>query len=363
MISGTLENPQPVEREGAVIGMTIDQLIERKSAEQTITTPVETPVEQPVQTASTVETPVEQPQPTQAEIDYIALFKEKTGIDFESVDQIKEALQPKKNDLDEAPQDVKEYINWRKAGGDPTKFFQEKATDYSKLADVDVVRLAIKQKNPNYSDQLVEDIIAEQYATDYVAEEGDDVPRNVRIAQQKLAADAVQYREELNKSRIDFSQHFVNKEILELKEKQEKEQQFIKEFAEKASSVPLDKIEAVAELTDENGEKYSIDFAYNVPSELQKAVKEYIVNPSKLAEKHSKDGVLDMQSLGKDLVWLDPKVRQAYANDVAKVAIERFMKSLRNSTLNPVASPRVNIPQGEDVAGNREAFLRSRGIK
>lgn len=352
----------PVVREDVAVGLTSEQMNERLAAQAQATTPA-------AETTATVETtPAAEVTPTADVVDtpdVISLLKNQ-GLEFESLDDIKAAFEakrnPAKNEFDEAPEDVKEYLNWRKAGGNPEDFYKEKGTDYSKMNDIEVLKLSLKKQNPNYSDTLINDIVTEKYQLDNDYEEGDDIPRNIRIAREMAAADAVAAREELNKSRIDFSKPFVPKEVAEMQKQREQNEKQLNEFKSKVASISLESLNEKVELTDEKGEKFSVDFKYSVPTDLQTALKDYIVNPSKLAEKFSNGSELDMAKLGEALAWSDPRIRQAFANDAAKIAVENFMKNIKNTQLhNP--QPTAFAVKGEDVDANRKAFATSRGIK
>jgi len=364
----SLETVEPVVREDVAVGLTSEQMNERLAAHSQATTPAaET-------TTATVETV--NPQPAAegtpaAEVtvestpDVLSLLKGQ-GLEFESLDDIKAAFEAKRNpvksDFDEAPEDVKEYLNWRKAGGNPEDFYKEKGTDYSKMNDIEVLKLSLKKQNPNYSDTLINDIVTEKYQLDNEYEEGDDIPRNIRIAREMAAADAVAAREELNKTRIDFSKPFIPKEVAEMQKIKEQNEKQLNEFKSKVASISLESLNEKVELTDEKGEKFSVDFKYSVPTDLQTALKDYIVNPSKLAEKFSNGSELDMAKLGEALAWSDPRIRQAFANDAAKIAVENFMKGIKNTQPhNP--QPTAFAVKGEDVDANRQAFAKSRGIK
>jgi hypothetical protein len=357
----SLETVEPVVREDVAVGLTFEQMNERLAAQSQATTPA-------AETAA-VETPTVETQPTtEAAVDtpdVISLLKNQ-GLEFESLDDIKAAFEakrnPVKNEFDEAPEDVKEYLNWRKAGGNPEDFYKEKGTDYSKMNDIEVLKLNLKKQNPNYSDTLINDIVTEKYQLDQEFEEGDDIPRNIRIAREMAAADAVAAREELNKTRIDFSKPFIPKEVAEMQKIKEQNEKQLNEFKSKVASISLENLNEKVELTDEKGEKFSVDFKYSVPTDLQTALKDYIVNPSKLAEKFSNGSELDMAKLGEALAWSDPRIRQAFANDAAKIAVENFMKSIKNTQPhNP--QPTAYAVKGEDVDANRQAYAKSRGIK
>jgi hypothetical protein len=358
----SLETVEPVVREDVAVGLTSEQMNERLAAQSQATTPA-------AETAA-VETPTVETQPTtEATVDtapdVISLLKNQ-GLEFESLDDIKAAFEakrnPVKNEFDEAPDDVKEYLNWRKAGGNPEDFYKEKGTDYSKMNDIEVLKLSLKKQNPNYSDTLINDIVTEKYQLDQEFEEGDDIPRNIRIAREMAAADAVAAREELNKTRIDFSKPFIPKEVAEMQKIKEQNEKQLNEFKSKVASISLENLNEKVELTDEKGEKFSVDFKYSVPTDLQTALKDYIVNPSKLAEKFSNGSELDMAKLGEALAWSDPRIRQAFANDAAKIAVENFMKSIKNTQPhNP--QPTAYAVKGEDVDANRQAYAKSRGIK
>ena len=69
-----------------------------------------------------------------------------------------------------------------------------------------------------------------------------------------------------------------------------------------------------------------------------------------------------MTKLGEALAWSDPRIRQAFANDAAKIAVENFMKGIKNTQPhNP--QPTAFAVKGENVDANRQAFAKSRGIK
>lgn len=355
----------PVVREDVAVGLTAEQMNERLAAKPQATTAAEAAPVVVENTATENQPPAAEHEAVVEAPDVISLLKSQ-GLEFESLDDIKAAFEARKNpvksEFDEAPEDVKEYLNWRKAGGNPEDFYKEKGTDYSKMNDIEVLKLSLKKQNPNYSETLINDIVTEKYQLDHQVEEGEDLPRNIRIAREMAAADAVAAREELNKSRIDFSKPFVPKELVDLQNQREQNEKQLNEFKSKVASISLESLNEKVELTDEKGEKFSVDFKYSVPTDLQTALKDYIVNPSKLAEKFSNGGELDMSKLGEALAWSDPRIRQAFANDAAKIAVENFMKSIKNAQPNN-PQPTAFAVKGEDVDANRQAFAKARGIK
>lgn len=361
----SLETVEPVVREDVAVGLTSEQMNERLAAQSQATTPAAETTTATVETTPAAEVITEAEVTVENTPDVLSLLKGQ-GLEFESLDDIKAAFEakrnPAKNEFDEAPEDVKEYLNWRKAGGNPEDFYKEKGTDYSKMNDIEVLKLNLKKQNPNYSDTLINDIVTEKYQLDHEVEEGEELPRNIRIAREMAAADAVAAREELNKTRIDFSKPFIPKEVAEMQKIKEQNEKQLNEFKSKVASISLESLNEKVELTDEKGEKFSVDFKYSVPTDLQTALKDYIVNPSKLAEKFSNGSELDMAKLGEALAWSDPRIRQAFANDAAKIAVENFMKGIKNTQPhNP--QPTAFAVKGEDVDANRQAFAKSRQLK
>ena len=120
---------------------------------------------------------------------------------FNSDDDVLEYLKTKeeliskvapKSESKELPEDVKKYLEFKEETGRGYSDFLEYQRDFSELDEQDIVKRYMKEMNPEFDNEDIQDEFLEAYAYDQELDDERDIKKKTR-AFKKAHADALQY--------------------------------------------------------------------------------------------------------------------------------------------------------------------------
>jgi hypothetical protein len=120
---------------------------------------------------------------------------------FNSEDEVLEYLKSKEELLSkvvtpkqevELPEDVKKYLEFKSETGRSFSDFQEYQKDFTKVDEQDLVRMYLKDKNPEFDADEIQDEFLEAFAYDEDIDDEKDIKKKIR-AFKKAHADALEY--------------------------------------------------------------------------------------------------------------------------------------------------------------------------
>ena len=127
--------------------------------------------------------------------------KIENALTFNSDDDILEYLKTKeeliskvapKQEVKELPEDIKKYLEFKEETGRGYSDFMEYQKDYSDSDEQDIVKRYMKEMNPEFDSEDVQDEFLEAYAYDEDLDEEKDIKKKTR-AFKKAHADALEY--------------------------------------------------------------------------------------------------------------------------------------------------------------------------
>jgi hypothetical protein len=127
--------------------------------------------------------------------------QDNTVLTFNSDDDVLEYLKTKeeliskvapKSESKELPEDVKKYLEFKEETGRGYSDFLEYQRDFSELDEQDIVKRYMKEMNPEFDNEDIQDEFLEAYAYDQELDEERDVKKKTR-AFKKAHADALEY--------------------------------------------------------------------------------------------------------------------------------------------------------------------------
>lgn len=119
---------------------------------------------------------------------------------FSNEDEVLEYLKSKEELLSkvapkqevEIPEDVKKYLEFKSETGRSFSDFQEYQKDFTTLDEQDLVRMYLKDKNPEFDADEIQDEFLEAFAYDEDLDDEKDIKKKIR-AFKKAHADALEY--------------------------------------------------------------------------------------------------------------------------------------------------------------------------
>jgi hypothetical protein len=127
--------------------------------------------------------------------------QDNTVLTFNSDDDVLEYLKTKeeliskvapKSESKELPEDVKKYLEFKEETGRGYSDFLEYQRDFSELDEQDIVKRYMKEMNPEFDNEDIQDEFLEAYAYDQELDEERDIRKKTR-AFKKAHADALEY--------------------------------------------------------------------------------------------------------------------------------------------------------------------------
>jgi hypothetical protein len=129
------------------------------------------------------------------------VIEENKVLTFNSDDDVLEYLKTKeelmskvtpKSESKELPEDVKKYLEFKEETGRGYSDFLEYQRDFSELDEQDIVKRYMKEMNPEFDNEDIQDEFLEAYAYDQELDEERDIKKKTR-AFKKAHADALEY--------------------------------------------------------------------------------------------------------------------------------------------------------------------------
>ena len=119
---------------------------------------------------------------------------------FNNEDEVLEYLKSKEDLISkvapkqevEIPEDVKKYLEFKSETGRSFSDFQEYQKDFSTIDEQDLVRMYLKDKNPEFDADEIQDEFLEAFAYDEDIDDEKDIKKKIR-AFKKAHADALEY--------------------------------------------------------------------------------------------------------------------------------------------------------------------------
>ena len=153
-----------------------------------------------VVTETTDETPQVDDQVLDTQPEEVVIEENKV-LTFNSDDDVLEYLKTKeeliskvtpKSESKELPEDVKKYLEFKEETGRGYSDFLEYQRDFSELDEQDIVKRYMKEMNPEFDNEDIQDEFLEAYAYDQELDEERDIRKKTR-AFKKAHADALEY--------------------------------------------------------------------------------------------------------------------------------------------------------------------------
>lgn len=110
---------------------------------------------------------------------------------LKSKEELLSKITPAKQDV-EIPEDVKKYLEFKSETGRSFSEFQEYQKDFTKVDEQDLVRMYLKDKNPEFDSDEIQDEFLEAFAYDEDLDDEKDIKKKIR-AFKKAHADALEY--------------------------------------------------------------------------------------------------------------------------------------------------------------------------
>lgn len=154
---------------------------------------------------SEVNNDVQQAETEDVKTDVVAEEEEQESqsvLKFNSEDEVLEYLKSKEELLSkvvttpkqevELPEDVKKYLEFKSETGRSFSDFQEYQKDFTAIDEQDLVRMYLKDKNPEFDADEIQDEFLEAFAYDEDIDDEKDIKKKIR-AFKKAHADALEY--------------------------------------------------------------------------------------------------------------------------------------------------------------------------
>jgi hypothetical protein len=201
----------------------------------------------------------------------------------------------KELDLPELDEFDKEFINFRKNGGDPLKYLEAKAIDYTKISDDDLVKTELKRQFPDATSAQLERLFNKKYNQSETAE--DDEKDDGLLM---MKSDARRLRQQLIEDQKKFSipayaqpeQAEAMRQIAEQQAAQQQQAAALNEYVSKHEATQ--KLLADKQVTMDLGDGVSFNYKLKNPEKIVSMV----LNPEQSRKLTvTPDGKLDLQKL------------------------------------------------------------------
>ncbi len=177
---------------------------------------------------------VEESLEEEEEYEYVDIDSEEQLIDYiKDNPEILSKLTP--SEQRELPEDVKKYLEFREeTNGRGFSDFLEYQKDFSEMSDEDRVKKFIKENNPTYTKEDIDDVFEERYSFDEDYDDEKDVRKKKRELR-KISDDAEKYfTEQKSKwgTKLGSSEESIPEEYVKSKQQWEEYQQQQSELSE-----------------------------------------------------------------------------------------------------------------------------------
>jgi len=324
----------------------------QESVEATQEAPQQTQQEEPVQT----ENPVEQnndrslntessnqpaqevsQEPTQSEINegFINYMNEQFGTEFSSVDDAKNALSPREQSFaNEQIAQMNKFVS--ETGRSVIDYLQSQAIDYGKMSNENVMKVYMKQNNPDLTNEEVDLLVNSKYKLG----DGNGSETDKKLGQIELKRDVANARKDLLKMQEQYKMPIEN-EGMSNEEANEIRQDWINSMKNEVADV-----ESLSFDINDNGEV----FDFHLTDDHKRSLVESNSNLNNFFDRYIEEsGNWNFDKLNIDMFVLDnfQDIIRSVASQYRSKGTEQVVRDIKNPSFNN--EPRSTTTQSKSI--------------
>ena len=358
-LSGEVVEEQPKELQTEVVDLTegSEPQTETTTESKTVET-VETPKETSSESQDNVDRSLNnessnQPKQegTDAEVvernkkEFLKFVNEQFKKDFDSLDSFNEALTTKKTSF--ANEQIEKMNNFiSETGRTMADYIRTQAVDYSKVSNEDVMRLTLKQENPELSMDEVNVLINSKYKL------GEDKHSDAdkTLGKIELKRDVTNARKNLMETQEKYRMPAENND-------NSVEQETVRKDWVNNMSSEVDGVESITFDINDSGEK----FTFSLTDDHRNGLMNANSNLNNFFDQYVEDGNWNFDKLNTDMFVLNnfQDIIRSVANQYRSKGTEQVVKDIKNPSFNN--EPRQNTEQKKSVLDELDDQMNGTG--
>ena len=279
--------------------------------------------------------------------EFLKFINEQFKQNFDSIDSFNNALSTKKTSF--ANEQIEKMNNFvSETGRSIADYIRTQAVDYSKMSNEDVMRLTLKQENPELSMDEVNVLIESKYKLG--KDKHSDAEKTLgKIELKKDVANA-------RKNLIEMQEKY--RMPVENKKDNSAEQEAVRQDWVKNMSSQVDEVESITFDINDSGEK----FTFSLTDDHRKGLVDANSNLNSFFNQYiSKDGNWNFDKLNTDMFVLNnfQDIIRSVANQYRSKGTEQVVRDIKNPSFNN--EPRQNVDQKKDILDELDDQMNGTG--
>jgi hypothetical protein len=312
-----------------------------KQTQQEAPVQTENPVQQDndrsLNTESSNQPAQEYQEPTESEVNegFVNYMNEKFGTEFSSVDDAKNALSPKElNFANEQIAQMNKFVS--ETGRSVIDYLQTQAIDYNKIPNEDVMKVYMKQNNPDLTNEEVNLLINSKYKLGDKG--GNEIEK--KLGQIELKKDVANARKDLKNMQEQYRMPVKNEGM------SNEEANEIRENWINSMKTEVNDVESLSFDINDNGEVF--DFQLN--DDHKRSLVESNSNLNNFFDRYvEKSGDWNFDKLNIDMFVLDnfQDIIRSVASQYRSKGTEQVVRDIKNPSFNN--EPRSNTSSNKSI--------------
>lgn len=279
----------------------------------------------------------EDQEPTESEVNegFVNYMNEKFGTEFSSIDDAKNALSPRElNFANEQIAQMNKFVS--ETGRSVIEYLQTQAIDYNKISNEDVMKVYMKQNNPDLTTEEVNLLITSKYK---LGDKGGNEAEK-KLGQIELKRDVANARKDLTNTQEQYRMPVKNEGM------SNEEANEIRENWINSMKTEVDDVESLSFDINDNGEVF--DFQLN--DDHKKSLVESNSNLNNFFDRYVEEsGDWNFDKLNIDMFVLDnfQDIIRSVASQYRSKGTEQVVRDIKNPSFNN--EPKSNMSKDKSI--------------